>query len=75
MEEASRRGRAKSHVEGHFPSMRDVEPTHSTRRQGEAMLHVYTFKKKFTVEGGTLSQVIRVFVDEAGKVVKAVSSK
>jgi len=75
MSQVQSRERARSYVRKHFPSLRDVEPVLTTRRHGGAKLHVYTFKKKFAVQGGTLSRVVRIFVNAEGKIVKAVSSK
>lgn len=75
MNQAQARERATSYVRRHFPSLRDVEPVHTTRRHEGAKLQVYTFKRKFAVQGGTLSRIVRIFVNEEGKIVKAVSSK
>jgi len=75
MSQVNRRARARRYVNRHFPALRDVEPLHSTRDHGGAKLHVYTFKKEFAVQGGTLLRVVRVSVDAEGKIVKAVSSK
>ena len=69
------REQARGYVHRNFPSLKEVEPVHTTRRHGETNLHVYTFKKKFAVQGGTLSRVVRVFVSVEGEIVKAVSSK
>jgi len=66
---------ARSYVHKHFPSLVDVKPMHTTRCHGETELHVYTFEKRFTVPGGSLSQVVRVFVSAEGKIVKAISSR
>lgn len=75
MKQVNCRERARSYIHKHFPSLKDVEPVHTTRHHGETKLHVYTFKKKFAVQGGTLSRVVRVFVSAEGKIVKAISSK
>jgi len=69
------RDQARSYVHKHFPSLEDVNPMHTTRRHGEIELHVYTFRKRFAVPGGTLSQVVRVLVSAEGKIVKAIASR
>jgi len=75
MRQANKRQRAKRYVSRHFPALRDVEPVHSTRSHKGTKLDVYTFKKEFSVEGGTLVRVVRVSVDAEGKIAKAVSSR
>ncbi len=75
MKQVNCKERARSYVRQHFPSLKDVEPVHTTRRHGESKLHVYTFKKQFSVQGGTLSRIVRIFVSAEGEIVKAISSK
>ena len=75
MDQATYRRQAKNYVCKHFPNLKGVQPDHIIRHLGESRLHIYTFKKQFTVSGGILSRVVRVHVNDEGRVVKAVSSK
>jgi len=75
MKRVNHQERARDYVRNRFPSLKDIEPTHTTRGCGENTLHVYTFKGVFTVSGGTISRVVRVFVNKEGEIVKAISSK
>jgi hypothetical protein len=75
MKQVDREAKARGYIRKHFPILKDVEPAHTTRRRGESRVHVYTFKKEFAVSDGAMSYIVRVLVNEEGKIVKAISSK
>jgi len=74
--------KAKKIVRERFPEMSGTEPTVSTRQarskgaKSRGTLYVFTFKKGIYLPGGGhMTRVVRVTMDQAGKVTKVTSSK
>lgn len=74
--------KAKEIVSRKFPEIAGTEPTVSTRKarckggEGTETLYVLTFQKGILLEdGGRLMRVVRVTMDQRGKMIKLTSSK
>lgn len=74
--------KAKEIVRRKFPEMAGTEPTVSTRKarskggEGSEILYLFTFQKRILLEdGGHLMRVVRVIMDQKGKIIKFTSSK
>lgn len=74
--------KAKEIVRKKFPEMADTEPTVSTRKahskgtESPETLYVLTFRKNILLEdGGCLIRVVRITMNQRGRMIKLTSSK
>jgi hypothetical protein len=64
---------ARDYLRRHFPEMEGAE---LATGQASDMVTVYTFRKSFTTPDGVrLARLVRISIDQEGKVVKVVTSK
>lgn len=74
--------KAKETVRKKFPEMTGIKPTVSARKagskggKGTETLYVLTFQKSILLEdGGHLMRVVRITMDQRGKIIKLTTSK
>ena len=70
------RARVEKYVRDHFPDMRGVKPTISSRKYAGRMRHRFTFRKALHTSGGqSFKQAIHLAADEEGNVTKVSVSR
>ncbi|MCW5881423.1 MAG: hypothetical protein KIS91_10870 [Anaerolineae bacterium] len=61
-----------AHVTRRFPEMRGVVPSTSNGQSAGQM--IYTFRTQVELDTGRMTCIVRVIVDEQGRIVRTISS-
>jgi hypothetical protein len=69
-------GRVQKYVRDHFPDMKGVKPSVSSRKSADQIRYRFTFRKTLQAsDGQKLRQILHLTADEEGNVVKASVSR
>jgi hypothetical protein len=70
------RAKVQRYFRGHFPTMKEVKPSVSSRRYSGQVRHRFTFRKSLRPSGGgSFQQIVHITADEQGNVIKVNVSK
>lgn len=70
------RVKVQEYVRKHFPDMKGVKPSVSSRKHGDQMRHRFTFRKTLqSSDGGRFQQILHLTTDAGGEVLKVSVSR
>lgn len=64
--------RVMAHVSRRFPEMRGVAPSTTSGQSAGQM--IYTFRTQVELDAGRMTCIVRVVVDEQGRILRTISS-